>query len=91
MKTLVFRIFVSPYLVRKKSIDSLDLLEQKSLEVVLFISGLKWRNLEPSSGTVSQWLQVITNFYVVLNKRYLIPIHLSLLIHDFNDIICILF
>jgi hypothetical protein len=56
-----FRICVSPYLVRKKSIASLDLLEHKALEVVLVISGLGWRNLEPGFRIVPQRLQVVTN------------------------------
>jgi hypothetical protein len=76
-----FQDLCSPYLVRKKSIASLDLLEHKALEVVLVISGLGWRNLEPSFRTVPQWLQVVTNFYVVINKISLILIHFYLLIH----------
>jgi hypothetical protein len=50
LKTLVFRICVNIYLIRKKFIASLDLLKHETLEVVLFISGLGWRNLEPGSG-----------------------------------------
>jgi hypothetical protein len=47
-----FRICVSPYLIKKTVIASLDLLENNTLEVVFVISGLRLRNLETSSRIV---------------------------------------
>jgi hypothetical protein len=54
LKTLVFKICVSFYLIRKNSIASLiNPLKHKISKVVLVISGLGWRNYEPGSGIVS--------------------------------------
>jgi hypothetical protein len=90
-KNPCFQDLCSPYLVRKKAFASMHLLEHKPLEVFLFIYGLEWKKLEPSFRTVSQQLQVVTNFYVVNNKTSIFLVQFYLLIHVFNEIICILF
>jgi len=78
IKTIIFRICVLPIFWGRNPFPSLDLLEHKDLEVLLVISILGWRNLEPSFRTVLQWLQVVSNFYVINNKRSLVLIQFYL-------------